>query len=137
MIRPCRHCRRRPVALAAPVVALALLAGCEGGAVGPFAAANVVSLTATGRDVPGLVVSAVTGRDCSVAHLDRGEPSYCRRDPAPPRAAPYCTRSLGAVDCWTSPPPGMPPPRPVADTPPPVPVAAPAPRGWLSERLGL
>lgn len=125
----------RPLLLAA---AFALLGGCEG-AVGPFAAANVASLAATGRDVPGLAVSAATGRDCSVAHLDRGEASYCRPEPVPPRPAPHCTRSLGAVDCWTAPPPGMPPPRPVADAPPPPPVPPPpeAPRGWFRERLGL
>ncbi len=96
---------------------LVALGGCES-ALGPFAAANVVSLTTTGRAVPDLAVSAWTGRDCSVAHLDRGESRYCRPDPLPPAPAVYCTRSLGSVDCWSSLPPGSPPPRPVADAPP-------------------
>ena len=111
---------------------LLALGGCES-AVGPLAAVNVVSLTTTGRAVPDLAVSAWTGKDCSVAHLDRGESRYCRPISPPPAPVPYCTRSLGSVDCWTSLPPGLPPPRPVADTPPAPP--QPPPEPWPFNRL--
>lgn len=97
---------------------LALLPGCE--AVVPLAAANGVSLMLTGRAVPDLVVSGLSGRDCSIAHLDAGE-RYCRPEPTP-LAQPYCTRSLGAVDCWTGPVPGLPPPRAVGQARPEEPV---------------
>ena len=95
---------------------LLLLGGCDA-LWGPLTAANVASLTVTGRAVPDIVVSAWTGRDCSIAHLDSGEKHYCRRDPLPPEM-PLCTRSLGGVDCWTSLPPGAPPTRFVGDAPP-------------------
>ncbi len=54
------------------------------------------------RTLPDLVYSGITGRDCSMVRLDRNE-SYCRpvEPPVPPQ--PYCTRSLGTVDCWTNP----------------------------------
>ncbi|UFN49343.1 hypothetical protein LPC08_01470 [Roseomonas sp. OT10] len=107
-----------------------LLAGCDA-FLGWGAAVNVVSLTTVGRTVPDLVVSAVTGRDCSIAHIDAGETRYCRADPLP-SAASYCTRSLGGIDCWSSPPPGLPPPRPVADAPP---VPAVEPQRWPLNRL--
>ena len=111
-----------PLLLALPLA----LAGCE--AVLPLAAANGVSLMLAGRAVPDLVVSGVTGRDCSVAYLDAGE-RYCRPE-WEPAAQPHCTRSLGAVDCWTGPVPGNPPPRPVADGRPGVPA-----QPWPERRL--
>jgi len=54
------------------------------------------------RSAPDLVYSAVTGRDCSIVRLDRGD-SYCKpvAPPVPPQ--PYCTRALGGIDCWTQP----------------------------------
>ena len=64
-----------------------------------------------------IVVSGVTGRDCSIAYLDARE-RYCRPEPeAVPE--PHCTRSLGSVDCWVGSPPGNPPPRAVGDARPP------------------
>ncbi len=91
-----------------PALLLLLLAlpGCE--AVVPLAAANGVSLMLTGRAVPDIVVSGLSGRDCSVAYLDAGQ-RYCRPEPVPV-IQPFCTRSLGAVDCWAGPVPGNPPP---------------------------
>jgi hypothetical protein len=62
------------------------------------------------------VYSTITGRDCSIVRLDRGQ-SYCRPvEPAPP-PPPFCTRSLGTVDCWQDPVrlPGQ--PQPVAQGP--------------------
>ncbi|MBP0444241.1 hypothetical protein J8J14_05565 [Roseomonas sp. SSH11] len=103
----------RSPALFLPLL-LAALPGCE--AVVPVAAANGVSLMLTGRAVPDLMVSGLSGRDCSVAYLDAGE-RYCRPE-SQPQAQPYCTRSLGSVDCWNGPVPGNPPPAGVAQARP-------------------
>ncbi|MBR0679853.1 hypothetical protein GXW74_05095 [Roseomonas eburnea] len=100
---------------------LMLLGGCQAvGAPGaPLlaipAAVEGVSLRAFGRTTGDALVSLVTGEDCSIARIGRGE-AYCGRDdpPAPP---PVCTRSLGAVDCWTVPPAAWPAYRGVADGP--------------------
>ena len=54
------------------------------------------------RTLPDLVYSGVSGRDCSMVRLDRGE-SYCRPVALPVPPQPYCTRSLGTVDCWQNP----------------------------------
>jgi hypothetical protein len=97
--------RRPNIAPAAPVarVFLALL--------GAAGLAGCVPDTAIfHRTVPDLIYSGVTGQDCSMVRLDRGE-SYCRplEPPVPPQ--PYCTRSLGIVDCWAEPErmPNLPP----------------------------
>lgn len=105
----------RPLLLLCPL----LLAGCDGPGLFALGAVNVASLTLTGRAVPDLVVSGVTGRDCSVARLDR-ERSYCGPSNDPPPPAPFCTRSLGSVDCWTQAPLASPAHRGVADAPTPV-----------------
>ena len=95
-----------------------LLAGCAE-AVVPVAAANVGVLAVAGRTAPDMVVSLATGRDCSIAHVET-EGVYCRR-PVPAQAdPPVCTRSIGAVDCWTSVPVATPRHRGLADGPPPA-----------------
>ncbi len=64
--------------------------------------ANVVSVAAIQRTPADAVYSWWTGRDCSIVRLDRGL-EYCRPvDPAP-LMPPFCTRSLGVVDCWANP----------------------------------
>lgn len=90
-----------PLALA-PILALA---SCEAATpvTGGIAAANIASVMVIGRTVPDAVVSAVAGRDCSAVRLDRGL-SYCAAREAAPAPPPYCTRSLGRVDCWRQPP---------------------------------
>ena len=98
---------------------LLLLAACDGPGLFAAGAVNVASLTLTGRAVPDLVVSGVSGRDCSVARLDRGQ-SYCGPSNAEPPPPAFCTRSLGAVDCWTARPLTVPPQRGVGDAPVPV-----------------
>ncbi|MCX7931017.1 MAG: hypothetical protein N2588_00540 [Rhodovarius sp.] len=97
------------------------LAACDGPALVAAGAVHVASLTLTGRAVPDLAVSALTGRDCSLARLDRHLP-YCGRAPdATPPPPPFCTRSLGTVDCWAEgPPPASPAYRGVADGPSPA-----------------
>jgi hypothetical protein len=91
-----------------------LLAACE--AAGPIAAVAGGSVAVMGRTPVDLVASLVTGRDCSVVRLDRRQ-SYCAPVEEPPAAQPFCTRSLGSVDCWTVPPHARPPYRGVADGP--------------------
>lgn len=93
-----------------------LLAGCEAAVpvTGGLAAANIGSLMVIGRTPLDAVVSAVSGRDCSAVRLDRGQ-GYCRPEEPPPAQPPYCTRSIGRVDCWRAPPLALPLPPGVAD----------------------
>ena len=85
-------------------------------ALGPAAAVGAASLVLTGRTPVDHVASLVTGQDCSAVRLERRLP-YCAPHQGPPASQPYCTRSLGAVDCWTAPPLGSAPQRGVADPP--------------------
>ncbi len=109
--------RLLPFLIAVP--AAGLLAGCEaaGEASGAFLAANAAAIPVIHRTPIDLVWSTITGRDCSVVRLDRLQ-SYCRPIEPPPAPPPYCTRTLGTVDCWRDPAKytGLPPQ--VADGPP-------------------
>lgn len=95
---------------------LLLLAGCQAN---PVALTSVVGGVAAGsiavlhRSPVDALYSLVSGRDCSVVRLDQGK-SWCRPVHPPPALPPYCTRSLGVVDCWQD-PKGQPPQ--VADGP--------------------
>jgi hypothetical protein len=77
--------------------------------------------------------SIVSGRDCSIVHWDQGK-SYCKPAEPPPEPPPYCSRSLGVVDCWRD--PGALPDHPpeVADGPRSLTPAQEADRhkGWLA-----
>ena len=56
-----------------------------------LAGAELASVTVFGRGLVDIGASAVSGRDCSIVRLDRGE-TYCApRVPAEP--APFCTGS--------------------------------------------
>ncbi len=68
---------------------------------------GAASLVFTGKTLVDHVAGWATGRDCSAVRVERYGP-WCVDRPGPPPPAPYCTRSLGTVDCWTSPPPGAP-----------------------------
>lgn len=106
--------RRRPVL---PLLALPLvLAACDPAALGATAAVGVGSVAVIGRTPVDAALSLASGRDCSVVRLDRGQ-SYCRPEEPPPAPPPYCTRSLGRVDCWRQPPLALPLQRGVADGP--------------------
>jgi hypothetical protein len=98
---------------------LLLLPGCapQSEPTGAFAAANAASVTVFGRAVSDMVYSGLTGKNCSVVRLEQGK-SYCKPLEPPPAAPPFCTRSLGGIDCWSN-PEGLngPPPRGVADGP--------------------
>lgn len=97
-----------------PLLLILPLTACDGPAIVATAGVNVAALVLAGRTVPDMAVSAVTGRDCSVVRLDRGQP-YCGPAEAAAPPAPFCTRSLGAADCWTVAPVATPPHRGVAD----------------------
>ena len=105
------------------LVSVLLLPGCAGWGepTGALAGMDMVSVMVFGRGFVDLGVSAVSGRDCSIVRLDQGK-TYCAPRDAPERSVPYCTRSLGVVDCWADPGllPGA-PRREVADTPGPTP----------------
>lgn len=83
---------------------------------GALVAADVASVVVFGRGIADLGVSAVTGRDCSIVRLDRGQ-TYCAARERPPDPGPFCTRSLGVVDCWLDPATLPRPQREVADGP--------------------
>lgn len=98
-----------------------LFAGCAGvpgGApIGAFASLNMAAVPVIHRDVLDAVWSTITGQDCSVVRLDQNQ-GYCKPIEPPPDPPPYCTRSLGTVDCWKD-PSALPAPIPaeVADGP--------------------
>lgn len=97
-------------------LALLVLAGCDAASLTAGAAVNVASVTLVGRSVPDLVISGLSGRDCSIVRMDRGL-SYCAAAEAAPGPAPYCTPSLGRVDCWVTRPASIPMQRGVVDGP--------------------
>lgn len=66
------------------------------------AALGIGSIAVLGRTPGDALWSIATGRDCSVVRLDKGQ-SYCRESEAPPEPPPFCTRSLGRVNCWNDP----------------------------------
>jgi hypothetical protein len=67
-----------------------------------IAAVNTASVAVFGRAVPDLVYSGITGNNCSVVRLEQGK-SYCKPMEPPPAPPPFCTHSLGTVDCWINP----------------------------------
>jgi hypothetical protein len=90
---------------------------------GLIAVVLVLPLFGCGASIPvfhrtpiDMVVSVVSGRDCSIVNLDKGE-QYCSPREPPLQRPVFCTRSLGVADCWADPEnlPGH--PREVADGP--------------------
>ncbi len=65
-----------------------------GGAIGSIAVIQ--------RSPADALYSIVSGKDCSIVRLEQGK-SYCKPVEPPPEQQPYCTRSLGVVDCWSDP----------------------------------
>lgn len=63
-----------------------------------------------------MVASGVTGQYCSSVRMGQGR-SYCRGTPPPPAPQPYCTRTLGYIQCWSNPEVLPGPPHQVADGP--------------------
>ena len=69
---------------------------------GALAGVEVVSVAVFGRGIADIGVSALSGRDCSIVRLDRGQ-AYCAPRDVGPAPGLFCTRSLGSVDCWEDP----------------------------------
>lgn len=89
---------RRLLTAATPLLCAALLGCANPTPAAALLAAEGASVAVFGRGIVDLGVSAISGRDCSIVRLDKGQ-TYC----APvdrPNAEPFCTRSLGVVDCW-------------------------------------
>ncbi|MBV9248741.1 MAG: hypothetical protein JO227_05780 [Acetobacteraceae bacterium] len=98
------------------LLVVALIGGCKATPVtltSIVGGVTVGSIAVIGRTPLDAVWSAVTGRNCSVVRLDQGK-TYCRPQEPPPEPPPYCTRTLGTVNCWAN-PKGQPPQ--VADGP--------------------
>lgn len=120
------------------LLAILPLAGCE--AFGLFAgvttgvsAASIAAIQRTPLDAG---VSVATGRDCSLVRLDKQQ-SYCAPDDTP-RPLPYCTRSLGTVNCWAQPQQVTRLPQQVGDAPDPTPAQRDwQRRSWLERELGM
>lgn len=97
---------------------LAGLCGCEA-ATGALAGAELASVTVLGRGVVDIGVSAVSGRDCSIVRLDRGD-TYCAARFPSEQPQPFCTRTLGTATCWENPALLAAPQSELGDTPPPT-----------------
>ena len=98
---PLRSRRRLPFGALAW---LPLLGGCglEPLAV-PAAGVSGASLVFTVKTPLDHVAGLATRQDCSSVRWERHGP-WCVAPAPPPLPTPFCTRSLGAVDCWTTPP---------------------------------
>jgi hypothetical protein len=112
------------------MMAMLPLGGCVPGSTLAVAAiAGGGGLVATGKTPVDYVAGWLTTQDCSAVRLEQRRP-WCVPIPAAAPPPPYCTRSIGSIDCWTSPPPGA-PRRGVADPGPfPEPEPGPPPRPW-------
>ena len=107
---------RARLSLLLPLLLLALvLSSCDAAYEG-VAAVTVGSIATIHRTPIDAVVSLVTGKDCSAVRLEQGK-TYCRPMEPKPETPPYCTRSLGVVDCWTDPATMVDLPPQVADGP--------------------
>ncbi len=101
------------------LAALLLLGGCKGSwyePLGVVAGFNAAAIPVIHRDLFDAVYSAVSGRDCSIVHLDDGK-NYCTPPELPIAPPVYCTHSLADVDCWSSPAVLPLPPRGIGDQP--------------------
>ena len=89
-----------------PILMLAFALSACGAATAPgvniAAAASLATIPAIGRTPLDAAYSVLAGKDCSIVRLSNGQ-SYCRRPDPPWDAEPFCTRSLGTVDCWSNP----------------------------------
>jgi len=83
------------------MLCLLLLAGCGEPGNAVTVAANVGAVAVFGRTLPDLIYSGLSGRDCSMVRVEQGR-SWCREVEPAPVAPPFCTRSLGTIDCWAS-----------------------------------
>jgi hypothetical protein len=74
------------------------------------------SVAAIGRTPVDAVISVVSGKDCSAVRLEQGK-TYCRPVDPKPAPPPFCSRTLGTVQCWSDPATLSDHPQGVADGP--------------------
>ncbi len=113
------HTSRRPRCSTAAQAALLVAAGLNLTACHPVVAIGAVeaaSVTVFGRGSVDMAYSAISGRDCSIVRLDRGE-SYCKPKKTAAPAEPFCTRTLGVAECFAAPAELPDHPPPLADGP--------------------
>ncbi|WP_255542573.1 hypothetical protein [Azospirillum sp. INR13] len=89
------------IAVAGPVVALA---GCTSPLGLAVAGADVVTLNATKKTIGDHLVSAATGRDCSIISFEQSG-DYCPDKVEVDRSRVYCYRTLADVECHHIPDP--------------------------------
>ena len=89
------------IAVAAPVMALA---GCTSPLGLAAAGADVVTLNATKKTIGDHLVSAATGRDCSIISFEQSG-DYCPDKVEVDRSRVYCYRTLADVECHHIPDP--------------------------------
>ncbi|WP_246024144.1 hypothetical protein [Azospirillum ramasamyi] len=89
------------IAAAVPVMALA---GCTSPLGLAAAGADVVTLNATKKTIGDHLVSAATGRDCSIISFEQSG-DYCPDKLEIDRSRIYCYRTLADVDCHHIPDP--------------------------------
>jgi hypothetical protein len=100
------------------LIVLLSLPACESAAIA-VAGADAASVTVLGRDMVDVGVSAVTGKDCSVVRLDKGQ-TYCAPREHLPGPPTFCSQTLGTVQCWANPEIFGNEPHELADTPSPT-----------------
>ncbi|KAA0583968.1 hypothetical protein FZ983_03020 [Azospirillum sp. B21] len=89
------------IAVAGPVMALA---GCTSPLGLAAAGADVVTLNATKKTIGDHLVSAATGRDCSIISFEQSG-DYCPDKVEIDRSRVYCYRTLADVECHHIPDP--------------------------------
>lgn len=89
------------IAVAAPAMALA---GCTSPLGLAAAGADVVTLNATRKTIGDHLVSAATGRDCSIISFEQSG-DYCPDKVEVDRSRVYCYRTLADVECHHIPDP--------------------------------
>jgi hypothetical protein len=101
---------------------IVLLLGACHPAAAPFVAVGAVeasSVAVFGRGSVDLVYSTISGRDCSIVRLERGD-SYCKPPERRPPPEPFCTRTLGMPECFATPADLPDHPAELGDAPPPA-----------------
>ncbi len=96
--------RHRPIRTMLLLLSPLALAACQGASFGVLGAtvAEGASVAVFGRGIIDMGYSLASGQDCSIVRLEQKK-TYCRPEEPPPVPPPYCTRSLGFVDCWLNP----------------------------------
>jgi len=116
------------IALAGPVMALA---GCTSPLGLAAAGADVVTLNATKKTIGDHLVSAATGRDCSIISFEQTG-DYCPDKVVIDRSRIYCYRTLADVDCHHIPDPYRNGNTALASPPPDI-RTVPRKRGWFDD----